>query len=152
MRVGDVMTAPAVTVTPDTPVDEVARVLLRHHRHALPVVDSADKLLGIISETDLIVRNARLHFPVFLTLLENVVPISLDRNLDDELRKVLATTAAEVMTTRVYTASRSDDLGDVVHQMIHRKVHAVPVVSRGKVEGVLYPSDVVRLIARDAGD
>lgn len=149
MRVGEVMTTPAVTVPADAAVSQVARTLLDHGLRALPVVDASGKLVGIISETDLLVRNAKLHFPSYLGILENLLPVGGDHNLEDELRRVLAVTAREAMTSDVYKAAPDDDLGEVVHEMVQRQLHAVPVVKGGKVEGMLFPQDVIRLIARD---
>ncbi|MBV8087860.1 MAG: CBS domain-containing protein [Chloroflexi bacterium] len=149
MRVGEVMTTPAVTVAPEASVSQVAQRMLDHNVRALPVVDGDGKLLGIITDTDLLVRNARLHFPSYLGILENLLPIGGDRNLEDELRRVLATTAQEVMTPKVRTSSPDNDLGDVAHEMIQHHLHAVPVLKDGKLEGILFPRDVIRLIARD---
>ena len=146
MRVSEVMTAPAVAVPPDMTVGQVARTLLDQSLRAVVVVDAGGGLLGLITETDLLMRNARLHFPSYLGILENLLPIGGDRNLDDEMRKVMAVTAREVMTDDVYTASPEDDLSEVLHEMVQRHMHAVPVLANGRVEGMLFPSDVVRLI------
>jgi CBS domain-containing protein len=149
MLVGEVMTAPATSVPPEMPVAEVARTLLDRGVRAVPVVDGSHKLLGIVSEMDLLVRNAKLHFPAYLGILESLLPVGGDRNLEDELRRVLAVTAREVMTEHVFTASPEDDLGEVAHEMVQRHLHAIPVVKDGVVQGMLFPSDVVRLVARD---
>lgn len=148
------MTTPAITVPPSLSVAKVARMLLDHGIRALPVVEpDGGALMGIITETDLLMRNAKLHFPSFLGILENVLQIGGDRNLDQELHKVLAVSAGEVMTSDVFTAEATDDLGDVAHEMVQRHLHAVPVVNAGRqVKGMLFPTDVIRLIARDAGD
>jgi CBS domain-containing protein len=148
MRVGEVMTTPATTVPPEMTVATVAKILLDHGLRAVPVVE-AGRLIGIITETDLLVRDAKLHFPAYLGILENVLPLGGDRNLDEEMRRVLAVTAREIMTRDVHTADPDDDLGDVAHEMVQRRLHAIPVVKRGALEGILFPSDVVRLIARD---
>ncbi|MFI5266723.1 MAG: CBS domain-containing protein [Chloroflexota bacterium] len=148
MRVGEVMTTPAVTVPPDMKVAAVARTLLDHALRAVPVVENGS-LIGIITETDLLVRDAKLHFPTYLGILENLLPVGGDANLEDELRRVLAVTAREIMTEDVHTATPDDDLGEVAHQMVQRHLHAVPVVKHGVLEGMLFPSDVVRLVARD---
>ncbi|MCS7236628.1 MAG: CBS domain-containing protein, partial [Armatimonadota bacterium] len=52
----DVMTSPVVTVQPDTPVKEVARILLTHHISGVPVVDEQGKLVGILTEADLLYK------------------------------------------------------------------------------------------------
>jgi CBS domain-containing protein len=148
MRVGEVMTRPAVAVPPEMKVAAVARTLLDHGLRAVPVVE-AGRLIGIITETDLLVRDAKLHFPTYLGILENLLPVGGDRNLEDELRRVLAVTAREIMTEDVHTAAPDDDLGEVAHQMVQHHLHAIPVVEQGVLEGMLFPSDVVRLVARD---
>ncbi len=56
MHAVDVMTSKVITVTPDTDVREIARLLLEHHISAVPVVDDGDKVLGIVSEGDLMRR------------------------------------------------------------------------------------------------
>lgn len=143
------MTSPAVTVSLETTVSEVAKTLLKEGIRAVAVVDGAGNVMGLVSETDLLVRNARLHFPSYLGILETVLPIGGDRNLDDELRRVLATTAKEVMTDHVHTAGPDDDLGEVAHYMVQHHLHAVPVVKDGKLQGVLYASDLVKLVAQE---
>jgi len=148
MRVAEVMTAPAVTVPPDMKVADVARTLLDHAVRAVPVVEDG-RLLGIITEMDLLVRDAKLHFPTYLGILESLLPIGGDRNLEEELRQVLALTARELMTEDVHVAAPDDDLGDVAHDMVQRHLHAIPVVTQGVLAGMLFPSDVVRLVARD---
>lgn len=149
MRVAEVMSKPAVAVPPDMSVADVASTLLKHRVRAVPVVDPSGKLLGIISDMDLLVRNAHLHFPTFLGLMESLVPIGGDRNLNEELRRVLGVAARDVMTKDVRTATPDDDLGEVAHDMSQRHLHAIPVVKDGKVEGMLFPTDIVRLIAKE---
>lgn len=142
------MSKPAITVAPDMKVGDVARTLLDHGLRAVAVVE-AGRLIGLVTETDLLVRDAKLHFPAYLGILESLLPLGGDRNLDDEMRRVLAVTARELMTAEAHTASPDDDLGDVAHEMVQRHLHAIPVVKDGKLLGMLFPSDVVRLIAQD---
>ncbi|HUZ77883.1 MAG TPA: CBS domain-containing protein [Chloroflexota bacterium] len=149
MRVGEVMSRPAIVVPLDAPVQHVARQMVGSQAPAVAVIDAQGALRGIVSESDLIVRNAKLHFPTYLGILESLIPIGGDRDLDDELRRLLGATAGEIMTSDPYTAAPGDDLGEVVHEMLHKGYHAVPVVERQHVVGMLFPSDVVKIIARD---
>ena len=142
------MTTPAIAVPPDMKVAAVARTLLDHGLRAVPVVEDG-RLIGIITETDLLVRDAKLRFPAYLGILENVIQIGGDPNLDDELRRVLAITARELMSGDVRTAAPDEDLGEAAHDMVQRHLHGIPVVKDGVLEGMLFPSDVVRLVARD---
>jgi len=150
MRVGEIMSAPAITASPGLPVAQVARQMLDHQLRAIPVVDPSGKLLGMVSESDLLVRNAKLHFPSYLGILESVLPIGGDANIEDELHKVLAVSAAEVMSTDIRHAHASDDLGETVHTMLQHHLPAIPVVDdQARLEGMLFPPDVIRLIARE---
>src|SRR5581483_11948671 len=136
MQVREIMSTPAVAVSPRTEVAEVARTMLDRSVRAVVVTDSGGKLAGLITETDLLMRNANLHFPTYLGILENLLPVGGDRNLETELRKVLGVTAGQVMTEHVHTVAPDADLGEVAHDMVQRHLHAVPVVSAsGQVEG-----------------
>ena len=147
MNVADIMSVPPVVVPPDLSVGRVARTMVEKGVRAVAVADTSGRLLGIITETDLLVRHARLHFPAYLSIMESRIPVGGDRNLDEELRRVLAVTAQEVMSSTVYTASAEDDAADVAHEMVQRHLHAVPILEDGRVQGMLFPGDVVRLIA-----
>jgi CBS domain-containing protein len=149
MQVSDVMTTPAMTVPPDMSVGKLAQIMIENDLRAVPVVDNG-RMIGIVSEMDLLVRNAHLHFPSYLGMMESVLPIGGDRNLKEELRRVLAVTVREVMSTEMHTARPGDDLGEIAHTMLQRHLQAIPVVQDGRVEGILFPSDVVRLVARDS--
>ena len=69
MKVVDIMSQPAVAVDADTSVDAVARLLCEQRLSGVPVLGREGELLGIITEEDLIVRNANLHLPTFLNFL-----------------------------------------------------------------------------------
>ena len=150
MLVREVMTAPAVTVAPDTAVGTVARTMIDRGVGAVAVVDSRAVLVGIITESDLLVRQATLHFPTYFGLLDALLPVGGDRNLDDELRRVLAVTAKEAMTHAAHTTGPDEDVGTVAHYMVQHHIHAVPVLEEGRLVGMLFPRDVVRLIAQAA--
>lgn len=145
------MTAPVITVRPDTRVGEIARLMVEHAISGVPVVDGAGRVVGIVTESDLIVRHARLHFPVYLPILGEVIPIGNLRRLNEELRRALGTTAADVMTSPVRTVNVDTSLEDVVTLLVDHHIGRVPVLEEGRLAGIITRTDIVRLIAREEG-
>ena len=79
MKVRSIMTSPAVTVAPNSDVRTIAAVLVKNDIGGVPVVDGSGRVLGMVTESDLIVRNANLHFPRFLQImLRNLVANALE--------------------------------------------------------------------------
>lgn len=134
MLVREVMSSPAVTVSPRTPVKEGLRILDRHRVTALPVVAPDGRLLGIVSEADLLNDAVRHDDRTHLIPHEHTdhPPLSVE----------------DVMSTLSMTVSPEDDLSDAVELMTGTAVKSLPVVERGRVVGVVSRSDIVHLLAR----
>ena len=146
--VSTIMTSPVVTVPPELTVAEAAGVLVDQHIGALPVVDTAGKIVGMLRDEDLLVSEARLHVPTVIEFLgaELVWPPSVHR-YEDELRKAAAATVALLMTTEVDTV-RSTDTVETVATLMHDKgLSHVPVVDDGVLVGMLARADLVRFVA-----
>lgn len=142
MLAEDVMTAPPVTVTPQTRVKTAAGLLVTHGFTALPVVDADDHLLGMISEADLV----RDRFP---RDPRHRMRADADDARGDALPPTAAATVGEVMTRQVTTATPHTDVADVVTMMLAHGVRTVPVVDGERLVGVVTRRDLVRALARD---
>lgn len=128
MRVRDVMTSPAITVRPDTPVRAAAALLAAHGFTAAPVVGPDGRVAGIVSEADL-VRG-------------RIVPDGWTvEGLPDA-------DVAAVMTPDPLVAGPADELSALVATMLDRGVRSVPVVEDGAPVGVVSRRDVLRCVAR----
>lgn len=136
MLVKEVMTAPAVTVTPDTSVRDALRLLDAHTITSLPVLDAEGTVVGVVSEADL-VREAVLRDP-----RARLRPVAV-------AEAPPAATVAEVMTNHPVTVTENADLADAVELLTSTAVKSLPVVAHGMVVGVLSRRDVVHLLARD---
>ncbi|HSE07023.1 MAG TPA: CBS domain-containing protein [Nocardioidaceae bacterium] len=134
MLVRDVMSSPAITVSPRTSVKECLRVLDLNHVTALPVVERDGELVGIVSEADLLrdtVRHdERAH------LIPHEQPSAAPRSI------------AEVMSVLSLTVTPDSDLSEAVDLMTGTAVKSLPVVEKGHVVGVVSRSDIVHLLAR----
>jgi len=147
MRVRDLMTLGVFTVRTDTPVHEVAKLMSQHDVSGVPVLDAHGRLAGIVTELDLIVRNGRLEMPVFLQIFDAVVPLELPGHLQNRLRHMLGTHAADVMTRDVHTIGPDAEVEDLAQLMVKHDANPVPVVEGGKLVGIVSRSDIVRRMA-----
>lgn len=140
-----------LTVRPETPVSELARQMYHSRRSSVPVVDHDGRVVGIVTMTDLVVRNANLHFPRYLKILDSVVYLESTKEFEEELRKVLASTAGELMTSPARTVRIGSDAGDAAAELFERKITALPVVDdSGRLVGLLSQYEFLKLIAQDA--
>jgi len=144
MQAKDVMTTEVVTVGPDDSVADLAKTLLEHEISAAPVVDG-DKLVGIVSEGDLVRRaeigTARRHRAWWLELFTS------DAKLTREYVKSHAHTVRDVMADRVITVEEETDLSEIAHLLEKERIKRVPVVKEGKLVGVVSRADILRKLA-----
>ncbi|MBS4032067.1 MAG: CBS domain-containing protein [Clostridiales bacterium] len=141
----DIMTPEVVTVTKDTTVTEVARLLTEHKVSGLPVIDQEGRVAGMVSEGDLIHQDKKLHTPAFLEILGGVIYLENPQRLGQDLKKMTAVKVAEIMTPKPYTVKEDATIEDIATIMIERQVNRVPVVDgAGKLVGIVSRQDLVK--------
>lgn len=134
MKARDIMSTPAITAHPETPLKRVAEKMIHHAIALVPVVDEAGRLLGVVSEADLLAAStAPSHGEVLSTTPR---------------RDAAPGTAASVMTLDVVAASETTEASELFPVMVQRHLKGVPVVSQGVVTGVVARRDLLRLLVR----
>ncbi|MBT9140199.1 MAG: Hypoxic response protein 1 [Dehalococcoidia bacterium] len=145
MLAREVMTRDVVTVTLTASVTEVARLLVEHKVSGLPVVDEEHRVVGMITEGDLIHRDKKVHMPAFLEILGGVIYLENPQRIVNDLKKMTATKVAEVMTSKVYTVKENASMEDIATIMVERQVNRLPVVGQdGKLVGIISRQDLVK--------
>jgi CBS domain-containing protein len=140
MKVRNVMTTEVIAVAPDVRMKEVARQLVRHGISGVPVTDEERRVLGVVSETD-IVRAEAGDAPE-PGLMSRVL-------LGERPPKLDARTAAEAMTSPAITVSPESDVADAARLMTEKGVNRLPVVAGdGALEGIVTRADLVRAFVR----
>ena len=137
MRARDLMTAPVITVQPWTSAKEAAGLLSAHGFTALPVVDDDERLIGIVTEADLI----RGRIPV-------------DPRYAHEHHEATAAgrTAGDLMTSPATAMSTGTDVADLCQALIDARIRAMPIVDGSAVVGIVTRGDIVRVLAREDTD
>jgi CBS domain-containing protein len=147
MKVRDVMTSPAITVTPETPFASVAATLVEHDISGAPVIDEAGRLVGVVSEADLLDRqvHGRRQVPGLWTLLSELV----HGRYPYRVHGPVALTAAELMTPGIDIVAPDDDVQTATRRMVDRGHRRLAVIDDGAVVGVISRHDVLRPFVRD---
>jgi CBS domain-containing protein/predicted enzyme related to lactoylglutathione lyase len=153
MQARDIMTSPAITVTASTHIPELARLMRANQISGLIVVDEHNKLLGIVTDHDLILRNAPVREPRYFSVLSGMIPLHRDeyRHYKDQLRHTMAVTAADLIEPGIHTVTPETPLEEAMEIMLDPKVTLLPVIENEMVIGVVTRTDLVRLIERLEG-
>jgi CBS domain-containing protein len=146
----DIMTPDPVTVTRDLPVTDAAHIMSEKRVGALPVLDGEGKLVGLVTEGDLIMQDAKVHFPTYLHLLGGFIfyPGSTER-FESDLKKAVGATVEDVMTTSPITVSPDATVEDVATLLVEQEVSRLPVMDGDVLVGIISKSDIVRAIATE---
>ena len=144
----EIMTRDVVAVTVATPVSDVARLLWKHKLTGVPVLEGR-RVVGVVTEYDLIARQSEWDAPLYVVFLDAFlrVPGSGD---EEQLRRILATTAGQLMSAPAITLKPDATVQDAATLMYERRVNPVPVVDdAGELVGIVSRSDIVRLMASE---
>lgn len=147
MHAVDIMTSPVVSVSPETSIKDVAKLLADRHISAVPVVDVKLHVLGMISEGDLM-RRAEIGTvggsSWWLDLFAST------RELADDYVKTHSKLVRDVMTTEVVTVSEHATLTDIAKLLETHHIKRVPVTRKGQLIGIVSRANLVQALAAEA--
>lgn len=145
LTAADVMTKDnIITVTRETTVRNLAELFTKNRVSSFPVVDEGNRLIGIVTETDLIEQDKSLHIPTVISLFDWVLYVESEKKFEKELKKMTGQTVGDIFSNDVTSVSPSTPLNEVADVMSKRSIHAVPVVEGGKLVGVVSRIDLIR--------
>lgn len=148
MLVQDIMTSPVITVSPQASIREVAELMRVNSISGLPVVTAEGKLVGIVTEIDLITRHAPPRQPQYIPLLWGLIPMRLDdySTYKEQVRHILAVNAEQLMTKDLAIVRPTDTIEHAAELMIRPGHRSLPVMDKGKLVGIVTRTDLVLLI------
>ena len=144
MRASDVMVRAVVTVSPDTTVEALARLMINLRIGGVPVLEKDGVLVGIVSEGDLLRRveiETERHRPRWSE------QFSSNSQRATEYIKSHARRVRDIMTREVFTVDAAATLGEIADLLEARKIKRVPVVHDGTVVGIVSRADLLKVLA-----
>lgn len=143
--VREIMITDVVTFHPDDRVEEAMRLMVDRNVDGAPVVDEQGNLVGMLSNSDLIVQESELHFPTVLSFLGATVEFG-HKHFEEDLRKALGSKVSDVMSSKPVTITEDDTIERAATLMHEKDVSRLPVVRDGKLVGLVSRNDVLRAI------
>ena len=146
--IADVMTRDPITVRPETSITEVIQAIADRKISGLPVVDETGKLVGVISETDLMWQETGVTPPAYIMILDSVIYLENPTRYQKDLHKALGQTAGEVMSRDPTTITADKPISDAAKVMHDRNIRRLLVLdTTGHLVGILTRGDIVRAMA-----
>jgi CBS-domain-containing membrane protein len=144
VNVSEVMRHDVATVNPDSPITQVVELLLGKDFTAVPVIDGQRKVVGMVSDNDLLTRGGmNLTISLRKAMADPDFVRKLHESLEDPHRKV-----SEIMTTEVVTTTPDTVLGAAARLMVEKHLKRLPVVDQaGTLVGILGRLDILNTIA-----
>ena len=148
--VREIMDPDPVTVSPTTDVGTLIKLLREHELPGVPVVNDDGTLIGIVTESDLVLRvdDSALHLPHYIELFGGVVFLEPLQHLEDKLRKAFASTVEEMMSADVDTISPGASMHDAARLISRTGHNRIPVVEGEKLVGVVTRVDALDALTR----
>ena len=144
LRVGDIMQADWPTLIPEQTVEDVIKLFAESGISGAPVVEDG-RLVGIVTEGDLIYRDAEIRAPGFLDILGGIIPLGDWDEYHQEALKSAGVTVGEVMTREVATVGPDTPLAEAATIMAERRVKILPVAEQETLRGVVTRMDILTL-------
>lgn len=148
MRAMDIMTTGVITVGAETSVQDLAKLLCDRAISGVPVVDSDNRLVGLVSEGDLLHRaETGTERRTERRRSRWLDSLASDRDLARDYVKSHSSKVRDVMTREVITVSDTTELADIADLLETRRIKRVPVLRDGKLVGIVSRANLVRALA-----
>ena len=147
--VRQVMTTDVLAFKPEDKVQAAAEAMAARSIGGAPVVDDANRVVGMLRDDDLIVSDVRLHMPTVISVLGAYLELpSSAHRFDEEVRKAVGASVGDVMTPNPETCSEDDTVEQVATALHEHDVSRLPVVRDGNLVGIVSRGDILKEIVK----
>ena len=140
----DIMTRNICSVQEDADINDLAKLFMERNVNAMPVVDQAGKLVGMVSQTDLVEQDKPLHIPTVFSIFDWVIYLESPNKFAEEVAKVTARKVSEICSREVISCQPDTPVREIANLMVEHKAHLIPVVENDQLVGVVARLDIIR--------
>jgi len=145
----DIMTKSVVTVTKQTTVKQLARLLTQHNISGAVVVDDESQVIGVVTGSDLIFQNKKLHIPSVVAVLDSYFFLESPEKMGQEMQKMSGATVGDIFSQDVITVTEETSIAEIATIMSEKHVHTLPVLKDNLLVGVIGKKDIIKTIATE---
>jgi CBS domain-containing protein len=146
------MTREVISASPDTTVNAIARLMAARGISGVPIVDQDERVVGVVTELDMIVRNTRFDPPAFFQILDGRIPLETPAHYRKRLQHMLGALARDVMTEDPATIGPTEDVETLAELLVKKGANPVPVVDDGRLVGIVSRADIIKMMAQELGE
>lgn len=147
MYIKDIMTTEVVTVREDDTVERCANLLMTHELSALPVVNELGKIIGIVTEGDLIRRASRIKGPAALEVLGGIFYLESPTKYIEDLKRSMGSFAKDIMSKDVITVGPDMVITEAATLLVENKIKRLPVIdTEGNLIGIVSRKDIMGFV------
>ena len=137
-RAKDIMTTDVIVANKNDIIANVANLLIKEKIGGLPVVDEENKVVGIISETDIMKKESHVDSPRMLNFIQGIIFL-------DDMRAIAAYKVEDLMSKDIITVNENDTFDYVANVMINKSINRVPVVDENNfLKGIICRYDIIK--------
>ncbi len=140
------MTSKVITVTPETGVTELAKTFTANNISGVVVVDQQGTAIGVVTESDLIDQQKKLHLPTVITILDSVIYLENPDRLEQEMKKIAGSIVEDIYSKKPTTVTSETTLDELATIMSEQNIHTLPVVDDDKLVGVIGKKDIIKTL------
>ena len=144
-RAKDIMTTDVIVANKNDIIANVANLLIKEKIGGLPVVDEENKVVGIISETDIMKKESHVDSPRMLNFIQGIIFLDDMKKFEDEMRAIAAYKVEDLMSKDIITVNENDTFDYVANVMINKSINRVPVVDENNfLKGIIFRYDIIK--------
>jgi CBS domain-containing protein len=143
------MTTEVITVSPQTKVLDLARLLAQHKINGAPVVDDQGRLLGIVTQSNLIDRAKKFELPHVVTILDAHFYLERPSTFKKNLEKLMGNLVSDIMTAPPVTITADLEVDEIATIMANKNIHTLPVLEGDKLIGIIGKIDIIRALGQE---
>lgn len=151
MKTKDIMTQEVISVSPKTKVTEIAKMIHEHNFNGLPVLDENRKVLGLVTETDLLSNDSfGIHIPSFVKIISDFNVLKAVKGEDrEDIKSIVNANAESIMRPDFAHVSPEATLTELLALFNEKKANPIVVADDDKIiQGIVARSDVIKLVSQ----
>ncbi len=141
----DIMTSDVIVANQNDEISSIANLLIKEKIGGLPVLDDDNKVVGIISETDIMKKETHIEAPGFINLLQGIILLDDMKKLEKNMKQIAAYKVKDLMSKDIVKVDEDDTFDYVANLMIKKSINRVPVVDKeNRLKGIICRYDIIK--------
>ncbi|WP_028855777.1 CBS domain-containing protein [Psychrilyobacter atlanticus] len=142
-QVRDVMNTDLITIEANLTFDNILKIMTEKGAGKLPVIDNG-QLIGVVTRDDILVRQETAPLPPVIAFWDLLITLPENKEFKKKLKKLSGYIAKDIMSTNYLVVKQSDDLANVITQIVEQKYNYALVVENDSIEGIITKTDLIK--------